>query len=125
MKKIALVLLTASLLVLAPVALADTITIFNPLCPTGTPSSGTPSANCINDFAGLIAKITQYIVDIIGAVAVLMFVWAGILFVTAGVNPSQVAKAKSVLWYAIIGLAITLAASGLIAVIKAVLNVGP
>jgi hypothetical protein len=85
--------------------------------------STTSTAPCINDFPSLIAKISSYIIGVIGSLAVIMIIWAGILFVTAGANPSNVEKAKKVLLYAIIGIAISLAGAGLVAVIKAVLNV--
>ena len=92
----------------------------NPLC-----FEGPGSANCVNDFPGLITKITTYIVSIIGSLAVLMFVWAGILFVTSAGKAGQVEKAKKVLFYAVIGAAIALAGTGFIAVVKGVIGEPP
>ncbi len=91
---------------------AADITIPNPLAGGG-----------VTDFPTLITKITEYVTTIIASLTVLVLVWAGILFVTSGGNEARLTKAKHALTYAVIGAAIALAATGLIAVIKAV--VGP
>jgi uncharacterized protein with PQ loop repeat len=86
------------------------ITLDNPLGNTG-------------DFPTLISNIATYVRNIVAALAVLMFLWAGILFITAGVFNGNYDKGKQALWYAVIGLAIALAASGLIEVIRQVIGV--
>lgn len=45
---------------------------------------------------------------IIGIIAVLMIIYGGFLYVTAGTNEDNTKKAKSILIYAIIGLAIAI-----------------
>ena len=65
-------------------------------------------------FIDIICAIAGWIAGIVGALAVIMFVWGGILFVTSGGNPGQIDKAKQALKYAIIGTAIALAGEGLI-----------
>src|SRR5437016_3617011 len=89
---------------------ATSISLPNPLCPQNNP--GQPG--CVQDFTGLIAIITGYVVTVIGAVATLMLIWGAILFVTSGGNEARITKAKKVLIYAVVGIAIALAASGLI-----------
>ena len=104
---------------LATPALADFgVTIPNPLC-----LNGPGSPNCVSDFPSLLTKITGYIFTIIGALAVVMIVYAGFLFLISGGSPEKIGKAKSALVYAFWGIIIALAGTGLIAVIKAVLNV--
>jgi len=76
----------------------------------------------VNDFAALILNITDYITGFIGALAVLMFIWAGILYLTSGMNPSNVQKANKALLYAVIGLAIAMAGSGLITLIRKIIS---
>lgn len=100
---------------------ADTITIPNPLCAFG--SGG--SSPCITNFTQLISKITSYILTVIGVLAVLMFVWAGIVFVASAGNPGKIQQARDIVKWATIGLAIALAGTGLIEVIKAVIGAPP
>jgi hypothetical protein len=100
-------------------ALADFgVNIPNPLCLGGT--SSTP---CINDFPTLITTITGYILTVVGALAVVMIVYAGFLFLTSSGSPEKIGKAKQALIYALWGVAISLAGTGLISVIKAVLGI--
>ena len=89
----------------------------NPLCPRGA-----GSANCINDFPTLIRRITDYILTIVGILATLMLVIAGILFVISGGSPDKTNQAKKMAIYAGIGLAIALAGKGLIGVIESVVS---
>lgn len=87
------------------------VTLPNPLAGSG-----------VTDFPTLIRKISEFITGIVASLAIIMFVWAGILFVTSAGNPGKIEQAKKALLYAIIGVAVVLAASGLIAVITAVIG---
>ncbi len=131
-KAILLLLIGVSFLGFANFALAEIIILPNPLCPQGLIPAGQLNAgapvnpnNCITGVVQLVIVITNFIFGIIGALAVLMFVWAGILFVTTGANPGNVDHAKHVLIYAIIGLAIALGGTGLVAVVTAVIGGAP
>lgn len=70
------------------------------------------------DFPTLITSITGIFSGIVGSLAVLMLVIAGIYFVTAAGNPEQISKAKKFVTYAIIGVIITLLASAVVSVIE-------
>ncbi len=94
------------------------VSLQNPLCL----SNG--GSNCTRDFPTLLTNISTFITGLIATLSVIMFIWAGILFVTAGANPGNVEKAKKAALYAIIGIAVSLAGAGLLGVIKAVLNTG-
>lgn len=89
--------------------------------PAPSPTSPTRPIVIINPFncapktectiPDLINKIISDILIPIGAVvAVLMIMWAGFLFVTAGGNTTQIDKAKMALLYACIGAALLLGA---------------
>ena len=109
-KTVAVFFITSALLSVGFFAsAADVITFPNPL--TG-----------ITTVTGLITNITTYIMTFIGALAVLMFVYAGILFIISAWDQSYYQKGRDAIWYAVIGLGIVLAAEGLIGVIKAVLG---
>ncbi len=114
-KNILLFLLTAVLVIgslgFANPILAGDVRLNNPLSAAG-----------VNDFPQLISRIVRFIRDLVGALAVLMLVVAGIFFVLAGANPENVNKAKQIALYAVIGLAIALAGTGLIQVVTVVIG---
>lgn len=106
--------------VVEPVFADNVISLPNPLCPD--PNN---AQNCINDVPTLIGKIIDYVLTFIGALATLMFVWAGILFVVSGGDEGKVTKARNALMWAAIGLGIALAGKGLLAVIREVIGASP
>lgn len=89
--------------------------LFNPLCPIN-------NQYCI-DIPGLIIKITGIIFNLIISLSVLMFVWAGALFLFSRGDPGKITEAKKALTYAIIGVIIGLAGNGLIFELKKILGV--
>lgn len=76
-------------------------------------------------FAIVIQNVLDYIRTIIGVLAILMFVWAGILFISSAGNESRLSQAKKVAWYAVVGLAIGLAGTALVELIQSILGVTP
>ncbi len=98
---------------------AASITLNNPLCPTAN------AAGCVSNISSLIATVTTYLTSIIGLIAVIIFIWAGILFVTSAGDAGQISQAKRAVLYAFIGLAIALMGSGLVLVIKSVIGTPP
>lgn len=102
-----------------------TLTLPNPLCPRDADNRPVDPNKCIDSFPKLINKVLDYLVNIIGVVAIVMFVWAGALFLTSGGSETQIGKARKALIFAVVGTAIVLAAKGLIATIQAVINATP
>jgi type IV secretory pathway VirB2 component (pilin) len=66
--------------------------------------------------------ITQYVFNLGMAVAVIVIIWSGILFMTASGSEERVTKAKTTFFWALIGLAICLLGSGLVYLILDVLG---
>lgn len=97
------------------------VTLVNPLCIDG--SGG--SKPCISDFPGLIKKITTYVSSIVGSIAVIIFLYAGFLYLTSAGSPEKISKAHRALIYAIVGVGIALAGTGLVVVIEEVVGTGP
>lgn len=62
---------------------------------------------------GLIDLIANAVLGVIGSVAVIMLVIAGILFLTSAGQPERITTAKACLMYAIIGIAVALGAKAL------------
>jgi len=104
---------------LATFGSADTVTLPNPLCPGGSGSPG-----CINTFPDLVLTITDYITTLIAGLAVIMFLWAGILFVTSAGEPGKISTARRAAIWATIGIAVSLAGRGLVAVIQTIIGTG-
>ena len=119
-KKLAFLLSFVILFGATSFVFADTVSLPNPLCPQG---SGNPG--CVDSFPTLIAQLTTYVTTIIGALAVLMFVWAGILFVTSAGNEERLGKAKKAMLWAVIGVAVSLAGAGLVLVVRNVIGTTP
>lgn len=69
-------------------------------------------------FDELVDNMITFIFYIVIAVAPLMLIVAGFYFVTAAGDPKRMTTAKSIIVWTLTGLAITLLARGLIAVIK-------
>ena len=78
----------------------------------------------VNDFLTLLKNIANYIAGLVGLLAVIMLVWAGILYLTSGMNPGNVQKANKAVFYAVVGLAIAISGAGLIALVRTIIT-GP
>lgn len=71
----------------------------------------TDEANSVeNDLRTIIARIVKAFMTLLGTVAVLLIIYAGFLWMTAGGNEEQVTKAKKLILNATIGLIIILSA---------------
>jgi hypothetical protein len=81
-----------------------------------------PNPIGIQNIPALIAAISTYVFGIVGSLAVIMFIWAGILFLTSGMVEGNLQKAKDTLKWAVIGLAIAISGAGLIAFIQNILG---
>ncbi len=69
------------------------------------------------DFETILENIVNWIVGIITLVAVIVIVIAGILWTTSGGDEDQAGKARRMLTYGLVGLAIALAAFAMVQVI--------
>jgi len=84
--------------------LADAVAIENPLKH--------------ESFKALIEGITKAIAGLVGGIATIMFIIAGIYFLTSAGDPGRLDTAKSCLKYAIIGTVIALSATAIVAEIQ-------
>jgi hypothetical protein len=91
---------------------------------TGSFEIPNPLKGGASDFTSLVKIIAQWIFNLAIPIAVAMIVYAGILFLTAAGEPAKVTKAKDVLKYAVIGLAIIMIGSGFVTLIKSILELG-
>ncbi len=79
----------------------------NPLCGTGQCDTGLPQVQVGNN---TIQTITQLAFGIIGIVAVIYIIIAGLQLVTSGGNPEAAKKARETIIYAVIGLVVCISA---------------
>lgn len=101
-------------LLLAASSVAAQVTLPNPLCSGG--------GSCIETIPALIGNIATYLFNVVGAIAVVVIIWAGILFLTSTGNEARLGTAKKALLYAAIGLAIAMAGTGLIELVKFIIT---
>jgi len=74
------------------------------------------------DFTTLIDRISNGIGAVIGGLAVVVLLIAGIYFLTSGGNPERMQLAKRYLTYAIIGIVVALLASTIVDIILEILQ---
>ena len=98
-KKIVSASIFVSLLCSASLALADTAQIINPLKNGG-----------VNNFCDLLTKIAGQVGTVIASLGVIMIIVSGILYLTSAGSPEKIKTAKTALIYAIVGIAIGIAA---------------
>jgi len=55
----------------------------------------------------LILVVINYAIIVIGVLAVLVFVYAGYLYLTAGGDESKITTAKNVVLYAVVGVVVS------------------
>ena len=123
MKKFFVFLLIALFFPLS-IALAQTGTGSNTGGNTGTGSNPCAGGSvCINNplAAGgidspqtLIGKVINSILGVVGSLALVMFVYGGLLWMTSGGSAEQVKKGRDILIWAAIGLVIIFSAYGLV-----------
>lgn len=86
----------------------------------GTLSVSTPLTNPTNlaSFDDLVAKVIEAAVQVLSPIVVLAFIYAGFLFVQAQGKPEEIKKAKTTIWYSIVGAFILMGAWGFAQIIK-------
>ena len=85
----------------------------------GTVGNITSTGTLVNTIMGLVGWVAW----IVGLLAVLMGLYAGILFITAGGNAESVTKARNILLYSIVGIAVAVLAFGLVAVSRSIFGI--
>ena len=110
-KKTAILITSVGLLCLAgyPLGLAFAQSIPNPV-------------GGVNSFPQLLTNIAKGVSVLIGSLATIMIIWAGILYLTSGGNPQKTQTAKTALIYAVIGIVIALAAFSISQIILGILK---
>jgi len=79
----------------------QSVSLPNPLCPSG-------DKNCAegSSVPGLIGRVINAVLGIVGSLALLMFIYGGFTWMLSGGNSSAVEKGKNILIWASLGLVI-------------------
>jgi len=76
----------------------------------------------VENFEDLIKGITTWLVRIASPIGVIVIIYAGVKFLMSKGDPAKINEAKQILWYAVIGLAIVFAASGLVSLVRSIIS---
>lgn len=85
-------------------------------CPAGTPEGTT----CLHNYLGtespqvLIGNIINAVMGIVGSIALLMFIFGGLTWMTSGGSAEKVKKGRDILMWSAIGLAVLFMSYGLV-----------
>ena len=84
--------------------LADTVSIDNPLTS--------------QSIADLVDRVITFLIEVFLPIAIIMVLYAAFTFITAGGDETKVKKAKQILTWAIVGIAILLVAKSVVTIIE-------
>jgi uncharacterized membrane protein len=70
----------------------------------------------------ILLKVSQWVFGLASPLAILMGVWAAVLFISAGGSPDRIKKGKETLTWAVIGLAVVLLANSMANILKTKIN---
>ena len=122
MKYLSFLFVLALALSLTSVAFAQAPT--SPIIPPGfTANNMIGNITNTDTLVGVIMGLVNWIAWFVGLLAVLMGLYAGILFITAGGNAETVTKARNILLYAIVGIAVAILAFSLVAISQSVFGI--
>ncbi|MCL4358553.1 MAG: hypothetical protein M1505_02185 [Patescibacteria group bacterium] len=85
------------------------------ICPVGSTLN-----TCITAIFAIVFKVLIWVA---GGLAVIFFIWAGIIFITKAGDPASQQKAKTMLIYGAIGLVVALVSYALVAALQNIVNV--
>lgn len=60
----------------------------------------------VNSISAIVDKIVNFLLVLAGPIAVLMLVYAGYLFIVGGTKEENIKKARSIILYVVIGIAV-------------------
>ena len=100
----------------APIVPGGSLTDANNIGSTGNVTN-------TDTLVGVIMGLVNWMAWFVGLMAVLTGLYAGILFITAGGNAETVTKARNILLYAIVGIAVAILAFSLVTISQSVFGI--
>ncbi|OGN11682.1 MAG: hypothetical protein A3B91_05175 [Candidatus Yanofskybacteria bacterium RIFCSPHIGHO2_02_FULL_41_29] len=86
------------------------------------PLASLPGGSQPKNVFDAILLVSNWILNIAGALIILLIIYSGVQFMISRGNPGEINKAKSIIWWALVGFAVILIGKGFLFVIEAVLN---
>ena len=62
----------------------------------------------------LLQKIIRWVIGLTGSIALVILIYSGFRYLTAGADEEKARNAKKMLWWAVLGLAVILASAGIV-----------
>ena len=90
--------------------------------PTSAVVIENPLTGGVENVQDLIAKISSFAFQMALALAPVMFIIAGFLFITSAGDPNRVKTAKNLFWYTVVGLVVVLMATSFYHILKSILG---
>jgi len=106
------------------ISLVSLSALFLPVLAFAISSQVAPTEGSIGSMASLVTKIENFVWVVFGLIAVIAFVTAGILFLTAGGQPEKVQSARSAFIWGIVGVVVGIIAYSILAIIGTAVGVG-
>lgn len=121
MKRIKLILASLAFVVLSgaailtPTTQVSAVNALGDACSSSGSSADNPICSTSSDSApSLVKTLTNILLYIIGALAVVMLIWGGIMYTTSAGDAGRVKKAKDTIMYSIIGIIVALLAYAIV-----------
>lgn len=92
--------------------------------PLNNPLTGNHDEPSVSDLNVMIGGALNYIVGIVGSMALLMFIYGGFLWMTASGSSEKIQAGKNVLVWATIGIFVIFASYGLVKAVLEILKSG-
>ena len=107
----------------AQIFVANTVSVYaQAICGPNIGIPCNPLEGTISNLSEAIIVVTLYLLSIIGLVALLFIVFAGIKYMTSAGDEEKMKSAKSAFYSAVLGLTVALMAYGILSVINSILN---
>jgi hypothetical protein len=118
MKRLKLIIASITIAVFGVVALAPATTTYalDPLaiCNNGGNADNAVCKNKSDDANKLIGTLVNTLLFVVGTLAVIMIIWAGIAYTISAGDAGKVTRAKNTLTYAIVGLIVAFLAYAIV-----------
>ncbi len=115
MKKIILGVLFS--LLITGIIIVPQVSAITENCPAGSTNCLTNPLGSINTPQALIGKVINAVLGVVGSLALLIFVYGGLIWMTSSGSPEKIKQGRDTLLWAAIGLVVIFSAYGLTRVV--------
>ena len=117
-----ILMMVLTLFVSVNIFIANTLSVAQAACGPAVGIPCNPLEGTVSTLSDAVIVVTLYLLTLIGLVALLFIVFAGIKYILSAGDEEKMKSAKSAFSSAIIGLAIAFLAYGILSVVDYILN---